>query len=310
MPVRRHRPRTRLVEQWRQAQDRRDESGLSLVELLVAFAAMLILFGIVSGSISTYLSVSTKVISSYQTNDQILPATIVIQRLFRSEVEPAPTPTLSTQVTTGSGTTNQCPTLDAPCPPYVLGTPTGTSVQFYANLGTLTVRGTAYPGPALVSMTSATPTKCTGCRYYTSQFLVSEQPPNTGTCPTSTTSTAHCVYGAVSATTVVDVPGVVNGQTNLLNPSTPIFTYSTKDPYAGTINNGATSFSTCAAPTTTVISSLTVPTASLCPADDIQSVRVDLQVLQSGTTPEIYQEDNFVIYRLTSTSFFYSPYLG
>ena len=310
MPARRHRPRTRLVEQWRRARSRRDDSGLTLVELLVAFATMLILFVIVASAVTAYLSVSTKVISSYQTRDQIVPATLVIQRLFRSEVEPAPSPTSASQVTTGSGTANQCPTLNAPCPPFVLGTPTGTSVQFYANLGTLTVGGTAYPGPALVTMTASAPTKCSGCAFYTSTFTATEQPPNAGTCPTSVTSTAHCVYGTVAATTLVYVPSVVNGQTNLLNPSTPILTYNTKDPFAGTITNGATSFSTCGAPTTRVINSLTVPVASNCPADDIQSVQVDLQVLVSGVRPETYQEDSFVVYRLTSTSFLYSPYLG
>jgi hypothetical protein len=39
-------------------------------------------------------------------------------------------------------------------------------------------------------------------------------------------------------------------------------------------------------------------------------VGVDLQVLQSGTANETYQENSFVVYRLSSSSYLYSTVVG
>jgi prepilin-type N-terminal cleavage/methylation domain-containing protein len=284
-----------------------DDQGFTLVELLVAFAALLVLFVIVANAVTTYLNVSNNVISSYNTNDQVLPTSIIIQRLIRSEVEPAPTPTASGQVNA-----SQCPVLKAPCPPFVLGSVGTTSTTFYANLGTLTVAGTQHPGPAKVVMSASTPTKCTGCAYYTSTFTVTEQAPDLNSCPFSTSSTLHCTYTTTPLVTLVYLPGVINGQTNLLNASTPIFTYNTLDPYSAAYVPGATGFGTgtCQPPTVTNVNGVPTDTASNCPADNIQSVGVDLQVVRAGLQKETYQESSFVTYRLSSSSYLYSQNLG
>ena len=105
---------------------------------------------VVATALTTYLTVSNTVIASYNTNDQILPTSIIIQRLIRSEVEPAPTPTASGQINA-----SQCPVLNAPCPPFVLGSVGTTSTTFYANVGTLTVAGTQHPGPAKIVMSAS-----------------------------------------------------------------------------------------------------------------------------------------------------------
>jgi hypothetical protein len=287
--------------------DRPDDQGLTLVELLVAFAALLILFGIVASAVTTYLAVSNKVIASYNTNDQILPTSIIIQRLIRSEVEPAPTPTASTQVASP-----QCPVLNAPCPPFVLGSVGTTSTTFYANVGTLTVSGTARPGPAKIVMSASIPAKCTGCNYYTSQFTVTEQPPDLNSCPFSTSSTLHCTYTTAPVVELVDLNGVINGQANLLNASTPIFTYNTLDPYSAVYVPGNTNFATsqCQPPTVTTVNGIPTTTASNCPADNVQSVNVDLQVVQAGNQTETYQENSFTVYRLSSASYLYRANLG
>jgi hypothetical protein len=306
-------------EVWHRTQTRRrlsaqgspGDQGLTLVELLVAFAALLILFTMVSTAITTYLSVSNTVIASYNTNDQILPTSIVIQRLIRSEVEPAPTPTAAGQVNA-----SQCPVLNAPCPPFVLGSVGTTSTTFYANLGTLTVAGTQHPGPAKIVMSASTPAKCSGCSYYTSTFTVTEQAPDlsagVSTCPFSTASTLHCTYTTSPVVTLVYLSGVINGQTNLLNASTPIFTYNTLDPYSAAYVPGATSFGTgtCQPPTVTNVNGVPTDTASNCAADNIQSVGVDLQVVQAGSQKETYQESSFVVYRLSSASYLYRQNLG
>ena len=51
-------------------------------------------------------------------------------------------------------------------------------------------------------------------------------------------------------------------------------------------------------------------TASNCAADNIQSVGVDLQVVQAGSQKETYQENSFVVYRLSSASYLYRQNLG
>ncbi len=283
------------------------DHGFTLVELLVAFSALLILFGIVATAITAYMSVSNNVIASYTTNDQILPTSIVIQRLIRSEVEPAPTPTAAGQVVSP-----MCPVLNAPCPAFVLGSVGTTSTKFYANVGTLTVGGVARPGPAQIVMSETTPTKCSSCKFYTSQFTVTEQAPDLNSCPFSTSSTLHCTYTTAPLVELVDLSGVVNGQANLLNPSTPIFTYNTLDPYSAAYVPGNTNFATtqCQPPTVTDVNGIPTDTASNCPADNIQSVGVDLQVLQAGSQNETYQENSFTVYRLSSASYLYRANLG
>jgi hypothetical protein len=257
--------------------------------------------------ITSYMSVSDKVLSSNNTNDAILPTSIIIQRLIRSEVEPAPTPTAANQVTSP-----MCPVLNAPCPAFVLGSQGTTSTTFYANVGTLTVAGVARRGPAKIVMSATTPTECATCHYYTSIFTVTEQAPDLNSCPFSTSSTLHCTYTTAPLTELVNLSGVVNGQANLLNPSTPIFTYNTLDPYSAAYVPGNTNFavSQCQPPTITTVNGIPTPTASNCPADNIQSVGVDLQVVRAGLSTETYQENAFTVYRLSSASYLYSANLG
>ncbi len=302
-------------DSWRRAAERRHRSaagaagdqGFTLVELLVAFATLLILFGIVGTAVTSYMSVSNKVINSYTTNDHILPTSIIIQRLIRSEVEPAPTPTAANQVSSP-----QCPVLNAPCPAFVLGSVGSTSTTFYANVGTLTVGGVARPGPARIVMSATAPTECTGCRYYTSTFTVTEQAPDLNSCPFSAASTLHCTYTTAPLVEMVNLSGVVNGQTNLLNSTVPIFTYNTLDPYSAAYVPGNTNFAIaqCQPPTVTTVNGIPTLTASNCPADMIQSVGVDLQVVQAGSATETFQENSFTVYRLSSASYLYRANLG
>ena len=107
----------RLVRRARDRRDRRhqgfDEQGLTLVELLVAFAALIVLLTLVGTTLSTYVNAGTTVTSTYAATDQILPSSIIIQRLLRSQVEPAPT--LTTTVAGACGAAN------VPCPAFLAG---------------------------------------------------------------------------------------------------------------------------------------------------------------------------------------------
>ena len=107
----------------------------------------------------------------------------------------------------------------------------------------------------------------------------------------------------------------MNGSTYLTNATPPtIFTYNTLDPYSQTYVAGAggtpnamtgilPTFNSCAAPTLTNGN----PSSSNCPPDMIQSVGVDLQVDVPGTP---VQENAFLVYRLSSSSYLFSPLVG
>ena len=287
-----------------------DDRGLTLVELLVAFAALIVLLTLVGTTLTTYMTAGTNVISSYQATDQLLPSSMIIQRLIRSEVEPAPS------------VANSCSGANIPCPPFLTGSVGTYSTTFFANVGDTN-------GPAKIVMANSTPTKCAGCKFYSSTFTVTQYPacPNppannvlagctsaTPACPFTVISTAVCTW-STSGKVLVDVNGVVNGQTYLTSATQPtIFTYNTLNQYstaytagAGGTPNVATgilpAFSSCNAPTLTNGN----PSSSNCPPDDIQSVGVDLQVDVQGTP---IQENSFVVYRLSSNSFLYSPLVG
>jgi len=177
-------------------------------------------------------------------------------------------------------------------------------------------------GPAKIVMALSTPTQCSTCKFPTAQFTVTEYPA-TSNCPTSLTASSQCTFSS-TGTRLVTVNNVINGLTlsgsTVVLSSTPIFTYNTLDPYNATYTAGAggtpsatpagaptgilPGFATCAAPTTNANGD---PTSSNCPADTIQSVQVDLQVQFQGGP---MQENNFTVYRLSSTSYLYSTLVG
>ena len=290
------------------------DDGLTLVEMLVAFSALMVLFTISGTVLTTYLTAGNTVVSKYSSTDQFLPSQVIIARLLRSQVEPAPTPS--------AGTTNCSSAANVPCPPFLTGSVGTYSVTFYANVG-----GTAGQyGPAKIVMAESTPTKNNS--FYTSNFMVTEYPAQQSpACPTASNATNSCTW-STTGTVLVDIHNVVNGAAPVASPvtacgqtdttplcqaSTPIFTYNTLDPYASTYtpNAGGTpsatgilpTFNTCAAPTY----SGNVPTKSNCPADMIQSVGVDIEVQSAGSPA---QENAYTVYRLSSSSFLYNTLVG
>ena len=136
----------------------------------------MILFTIVGTAISTYLNVGTNVASSYQATDQLLPSSITIQRLFRSQVEPAPTPTAATGVPA-----------NAPCPPFLTGSVGTFSTTFYANIGdpngpAKIVMGTTGPRPGAPAASSTS-------RFTVTQYPACPNPPASGVLAGRTSST-------------------------------------------------------------------------------------------------------------------------
>lgn len=251
---------------------RAGDSGFTLVELMVAMTTLMVLFGVITPVLTTYLTAGNQVISTYNDNSELAPNLMILARLIRSEVEPAP----------ASG--------GIPSPPFVASTISNVGATFHANVGNAN-------GPAEIVMASSTPTKCSTCKFYTSTFTLTEKLPNSGTCPGVSTGTA-CTYPS-SGTLLVTIENVVNGQTNLAQASTPIFTYNTLNPTTTLYSPG------------TAISSFATCSASVCLADNIQSIEIDLQVEAPGSSnPTPYEENDFVVYRLSSSSYLYNSLVG
>ncbi len=108
----------------------------------------------------------------------------------------------------------------------------------------------------------------------------------TGNCPGLTSGT-QCTWG--SPRPLVRVTNVVN------TSSTPLFVYTVGGTNYSTDAADATEFATC--------------TASACPAANIQSVKVDLEVNVSPTQGGQAQEET-VVYQLSPLSQTYQPEVG
>lgn len=335
----------KLLNRW---SAQRDDSGMTLIELLISLAVLLTLMTIVSIALTAYLSAGNTVITTYSSTDQQTFSQVVIQRLLRSQVEPADVQTQTSAPT--------CPTVgtavvNAPCPSFATAAIGSWSTTFIANVGDAN-------GPAKIVMSLGTPSKCAGCNYYSSVFSVVQYaacpyqtvdttstngcPAFSGTnknnvCPTATNlaapinavSSTQCIW-QTTGKQLVTIPNVVNGgpttgSTTLPYSSTPIFTYTTIDPYSQALVIGAggtpststgilPGFATCGAPTT---NSNGIPTASNCPADMIQDVAVDLLVHAPGTKLSTASpnasgtvESAYTVYRLSSSSYLYSNLVG
>jgi hypothetical protein len=306
------------------------EAGLTLTELLVASTVLIVLLTISLVAVQSYLTLSTQVLSSYGNSEQVVLEGTNFQKLVRNQVSPAPTPT------TGANA-------NIPAPPFptVSGSDTGLyvgstavgpfSTTFYANVGNAA-------GPAqIVAKETANPV--TG-RFKTWTLTVTEQIPDSGTCPFSVSSTNVCTYNDLShnpAKVVFSVPYVVNNDTPTTvyagTPQatalayTPIFTYILLQTSTAAGNPGQevpvsvvtpaptgffwplpqtakddSIFQTCTA------TQSATPVANTCPGDAVQGVSIDLLIQSPGSTTPA--EDNTTIFSLSSTSNLYNPLVG
>ncbi len=296
---------TRLVTRIRnRRQPLRDDSGMTLSELLIASTLMIVLLTVVMITMTLFNNVATSVSSQYQELDQALPALAPLQSLIRAEVEPGPT---SAGVPVpGFGDFNSSS-----------ATINNYSLTFYSNIGTAynnvttstvttgSASSAATAGPAKIiaaaytsgGVQATSSTSCTmssPCTFQVREYLpvttngVSSCP-GVGTGPT-------CTY--LNYTLITDAQHVVN--------NTPIFSYNIFDPNlnSGTAytlttsevqnnsiilgNHGYTSgpathplsgTNSCVAQGTTYQTA-----AQACPADNIQSVGIDLEIGVKGSS--------------------------
>jgi hypothetical protein len=309
------------------------DSGMMLTELLVASTILIILVTLVLVSVTTYVRLSTQVLSSYGNTEQVLVEATNFQKLVRSEVEPAPTLTTGANANVPAPAFSTVAGTDQAPPAYVGSSAVGPfSTTFYSNVGSIA-------GPArVVAKETANPVVAGKPPTWT--LSVTEQLPDTGSCPFAVNSTNICTYNGSShnpAKVVFIDPYIVNNdtptnvyvgttyQTHLAY--TPIFTYillqtssaanspgqqvpvSVVTPAPATFpwplpqtSKDDSIFTTCTADQTAV------PIANTCPGDAVQGVAIDLLIQTPGSpTPT---EDNTTIFSLTSTSSLYNPLVG
>jgi len=300
-----------------------DDSGFTLVELIVTSAVLMILLGMVFITFTMIEGLSSSVGSQYQSFQQTLPAMAPLHSLLAAEVEPAP------------------PVGNVPTPGFAsIG---NFSLTFYANIGTAYANTISCPaaqtcatgttaGPAkvvalLVASDGTPATACSAavpCNFQIRLYLpvVGLTAPGVSSCPDVGTGPT-CVYPTTyrllaNVQNVVNDPSSVDGNGD---PTSPLFSYTMFD--GGGTFNGTTypdqaitlttdevdnqqltglvalgypvdtqSLTACDVPSTNY------PTADIaCPADAIQSVTVDLQVAKPGSGNNGGQENQLVVYR-------------
>jgi prepilin-type N-terminal cleavage/methylation domain-containing protein len=259
-----------------------DDDGYTLMEMAVAISLIGTLLAIVLVVITTFMHVETDTNSNYQELNQLIPIGTSFQRLLRSAVSPA---------TGGTGA--------PPVPPFGTYTSThsltsetpisSTSLTFFSNSGT--VNG---PVEVKAAVNEIGPT--------TYSFTVETISPTAGTCPGINATATACTWTGSPRLlfTVSDVANPLLGK--------PVFQYHllpTLNDSPATVS--AKHYGTPATLSAEPFTSCTA-TATGCPADKIQSIKVDLEVKIAGAKDKI--ESQTVTYQLSTVSQTYSPAVG
>jgi hypothetical protein len=185
------------------------------------------------------------------------------------------------QAATGSGT--QILTFSAE---------TTTSATFYANVGVSAVGANAgQPAKVVASLVGT-------------NFTVTDQLADANTCPSATFPLRTCTFGTNPVKRVASITNVVNSTYATLPATapTPVFTY--------TILNAAGIQSTVAPGLVATTFGSCTGVGDLCPADEVQGVEIDLFIKSPGSKALTPAEDDTIVYRLSSSSYLYSPTVG
>jgi len=321
----------------RRARDRirdRDDSGMTLVELMVSSTVLIVLMGMVFVAITMVEGLSNSVSSQYQELQQVLPAMAPFHGLLAAQVEPAPvaagvpTPpfesignfsmTFYSNVGTAYNNTVSCPSGQS-CP-------NGGTTAGPARIEALELDGTGAPVTPRTVCSAAQP-----CSFQLRMFLplTGLTSPGVSSCPDVGTGPT-CQYGT-SYRLLANVQNVVNNpasfdpltglQADPSVPVSPIFKYTLLDSGFPLATYSAQSVPLSPAeieiqpqqingPQTLsyqlggqMLAACTAPNASYqtaasaCPADAVQSVNIDLQVARPGTGINGTQENSLVVYR-------------
>ena len=312
----------------------RDDSGMTLVELMVTSTVLIVLLGMVFISITMVEGLSSSISSQYQEFQQALPAMAPFHGLLAAQVEPAPasagvpTPafeelgnfsmTFYSNVGTAYNNTVSCPSGQS-CP-------TGGTTAGPAKITAVELDGNGAPVTEYTACNAAHP-----CSFQLRMYLplTGLTAPGVSSCPDVGTGPT-CQYGTnyrllANVQSVVNDPSSLDPLTGLqANPSvpiSPIFQYTLLDtggPYGSSTYTAQSIALTSAEIQTQQITGLKAlgypvdgqslaactalnlnyqTAATACPTDAVQSVSIDLQVGKPGTGINGTQENNLVVYR-------------
>ena len=318
----------------------RDDTGMTLTELLIASTLLVVLLTVVMTSMNLISSVTDNVSAQYEESDQAVPALAPLEALVRSEVEPGPTTAVGAP-TPGFG-------VDTPAvAPATADTISGIgnfSLTFYANIGTayhnVTGGSGTTAGPAMIvaeeldqsgnPVTSASSClSATPCSFQVREYLPTVDSFGVSSCPFTTpppapppmpdlTPPPPCSYSSKYAV-ITNVLHVVNNPSLQSGggPTQPIFTYDILDTTndlsfqlaSSEVQSGTILLSEArgypAPGTNTVnLTSCAPPNGSYptCPADAIQSVGIDLTIGVAGSGSDGNVENQVIAYRFTPAS--------
>ncbi|MGH9089586.1 MAG: type II secretion system protein [Acidimicrobiales bacterium] len=291
---------------------RLDESGVTMVEMMVAMLTLAILLAISVPVVMTLTRTTSRVDVTYTNVDQQLWLSTNLQRLVRAAVAPQPS---------FSG--------HAPIPAFVPGTITPTSMSFHSNTGTAN-------GPVLVHAScDVTSSNHTLCAAPTATFTVEITAPVAGTCPrttnpTTVNPTTRCTYtpakGAKShdLVQVTHVKNGANGKPLFVyaygpepTPGRPMTTTTVCALHPTPTHSGCTAATTDSTVFGTAKCLAATPFTSLkpftnCPAGEIETVDYDLQINANTSTLNggSQAEDDTGVFVLSSTSMLFDPTVG
>jgi len=275
-----------------------------------------ILISIVLGVLTTFSQVEQNNQSTYSELDQLLPVGTSFQHLLRSAVstEPAtngnvPTPPFGIYVTQKLVKTPTIPT--TPTHPN-LRSIEPTQLTFFTNTGRTSPRTGQLLGPTKVTAKLTCPkitppTTLTKLKDRACTFKVTTYTAKVNTCPkmqSTTLPTVPCTWTTKGR--ILFTVGDVNNWTTATSTIKPVFSFY----LAG--GTGAVTFPST--PAKNPFATCTGSTVTKCPADHIQSVKVEVEV----ATPQALGkgrnvtkvEDQTVTYQLSVISQTYTPAVG
>ncbi len=254
------------------------DEGFTLIELLVAMTVLSVVLALTATVLNAFYGSENAIQASYRSFTQVLPASTTLQDLFRTMVEPAPpsnsqppVPVPTFSVASGGSASG----------PFQLAPNT---VQFTSDLGNAN-------GPTLVTATTTPNASPAGT--YTLTVTVTD--PNPGTCPGVSSGTA-CTYTQSNARRAFQITDLTNGSTTA---SPPLFQYE----LAGS-TTPVTYSTTSTSAWQTDFGSGSCKSENVCPADQVQTVLINVEVQAPGGDPASYQTE------VSALAPKYSQYVG
>lgn len=283
------------------------EDGITLVEMLMAVLLTGILVSIVLGVLTTFSQVEQNNQSTYAELDQLLPVGTSFQHLLRSAVSSEP-PTSAGIPTPPFGIYNSTHKLIATASTTPTNPTIGsTRLTFFTNTGRTSPRTGQLLGPTKVTAYLTCPkTTPKPAKTRTCTFKVVTYTAKVNTCPKlqqATFPTVPCTWTTKGR--ILFTVGDINNWTTKTSTVLPVFSYY--------LTNSTTPVKIPATGKTNPFASCTGPTVTACPADHIQSVKVEVEVatpqaLKRGHVSKV--EDQTVTYQLSVISQTYTPAVG